>query len=358
VTTGGVNRVEDTCGLLLPYDKSDIRVEFAAVSYRSSGNITYQYRLLGLDSGWKETNATYLEYLSLSSGKYQFELQAVNKFGISSKLLSFNFSVATPFWRTIWFYVIILLVFLSLVWLTVSLRIKSIHRRQEEKEQLQLRMSELEHKALLAQMNPHFIFNCLNSIQQYIFGQDISTANKYISGLAKLIRSTLYHSTLPFIPLAEEIEFLSNYLSLEKLRFKDKMSFEFVIDPGIDSRSLIIPPMILQPYVENSMRHGLRHKIAGKGHIRIEMKKGGDRLFISIEDNGIGREKAASYKTAEHIEYQSRGMSLTADRLRIMNTVYDNDITVEVMDLEDDRGRPAGTRVEIQFRLFDTTNQM
>ena len=232
------------------------------------------------------------------------------------------------------------------------------HRRQEEKEQLQRRMSELEHQALQAQMNPHFIFNCLNSIQQYIFGKDISTANKYISGLAKLIRSTLYHSTLPFIPLSDEIDFLSNYLSLEKLRFKDKMTFEFVIGPGIDSHSLIIPPMILQPYVENSMRHGLRHKITGGGHIRIEMRRENDRLHISIEDNGIGRKKAASYKTAEHIEYQSRGMSLTADRIRIMNRAYDKDIKVEVMDLEDDGGRPSGTRVEMQFRLFDVNSEI
>ena len=354
VTNAGVNRVEDTCGLLLPYNKSDIRMDFAAVSYRSSGNITYQYRLLGLDSGWKETNATYLEYLSLPSGKYQFELRAVNKFGISSKLLSFNFTVATPFWRTIWFYAIILLVFLSLVWLAVSLRIKAIQRRQEEKEQLQRRMTELEHKALQSQMNPHFIFNCLNSIQQYIFAQDIFAANKYITGFAKLIRATLNNSTRTFIPLSEEADYLTSYLSLEKLRFKDKMDYFIDVDPGIDRDGVLIPPMLIQPYVENSMRHGLRHKTEGKGYIRIQLMQMDSQLVVIVEDNGIGRERAAQYKTGEHIEYQSKGMTLTAERIRMMNAGNEERITVEVIDLKDAQDRAAGTRVTISFPLFHT----
>jgi ligand-binding sensor domain-containing protein/two-component sensor histidine kinase len=349
----GINKIEDTIRLLLPYKESDIRFEFAAISYRSVGGITYKYRMNGLDSIWKETNQTYLEYPTLPSGNYIFQLQAVNKFGIKSRTVSFAVIVDTPFWKTIWFLGMVLLVSLGLVWLTISLRIRTIHRRQKEKDQLNQKMFQLEHRALQAQMNPHFIFNCLNSIQQNIFGQDIFTANKYISGLAKLIRATLQNSTLPFISLAEEVEFLSTYLSLEKLRFKDKMEYSVIVDPGIDKHSLLIPPMILQPYVENSMRHGLRHKTEGKGYIRIEISQDGERLKISIEDNGIGREKAARYKTTEHIEYQSKGMSLTADRIRIMNTAYGKDINVEVTDLEDGKGLAAGTRVIIQFLLFD-----
>jgi len=355
VINAGGNHLQDTSVLVLPYKKNEIRLEFAAISYRSLGNINYKYRLLGLDSAWKETDANYLDFFALPSGNYQFQMQAINKFGTRSNLLSFPFLIITPFWKTIWFYATLLALFLYLVWLAASQRIKRIRRRQEEKEQLRRRMFELEHQALQAQMNPHFIFNCLNSIQQYIFRQDIPTANKYISGLAKLIRAILNNSTLPFISLTEEVEFLSNYLSLEKLRFKNKMTYEVVLDPGIDKNVVVIPPMILQPYVENSMRHGLRHKSGENGHIRIEIKKQGDHLSIVIEDNGIGRKKAALYKTAEHIEYQSRGMSVTADRIRIMNAAYDKDIRVQVTDLEDDTGRPAGTRVAIQFTLFETT---
>jgi ligand-binding sensor domain-containing protein len=355
--SAGRNRMEDTAGLTLPYEKSDIRMEFTAVSYRSAGNIIYKYRLLGLDSGWKETKDTYLEYPALPSGKYQFELQAVNKFGISSQLLSFNFVVATPFWRTIWFYAIILLLFLSLVWLTVNLRIKSIRRRQEEKEQLQRRMSEMEHKALQSQMNPHFIFNCLNSIQQYIFDKDVFAANKYITDFARLIRATLYNSTKVFITLADEIDYLLAYLSLEKLRFKEKMDYSVEVDPDINARGLFIPPMLVQPYVENSMRHGLRYKTDGKGVIRLAIRLEAGRLVMIIEDNGIGRERAASYKTAEHIEYQSRGMMLTDERIRLFNAVYEQKIEAEVFDLRDDEGRATGTRVVLRFPLFDHKTQ-
>ena len=352
VLNAGNDRIGDTAHLRLSYKKNDLRLEFAGISYRSVGNITYRYRMQGLDSVWKETKETFLDYPILPSGSYEFQLQAVNKFDIRSRIISLPFVIDTPFWRAVWFQGILLLAFLLLVWLFVTLRIRSIRRRQEEKEQLNQRMVELENKALQAQMNPHFIFNCLNSIQQYIFGQDILAANKYIAGLAKLIRATLQNSTLSFISLAEEVDFLSTYLSLEKLRFKDKMNYSIRVDPGIDSHSVLIPPMLVQPYVENSMRHGLRHKADGKGSIRIEMKQQGDWLTIIVEDNGIGRQQAARYKTAEHIEYQSKGMSLTADRIRMMNANYDKDIKIEVTDLNDDEG-PAGTRVVIQFRLFD-----
>ncbi len=353
----GQNRIGDSAKLILPYKDNGIRFEFAGISYRSAGNLIYRYRLRGLDSSWKETREVYLDYPTLPSGHYNFELQAVNKFGISSRLLSVPFTVETPFWKTIWFFSLIILTFFALTWLFVSLRIRGIRRRQAEKEQLNQRMIDLEHKALQAQMNPHFIFNCLNSIQQFVFTQDILVANKYISGLAKLIRATLHHSSLSFINLAAEIDFLDTYLSLEKLRFKDKMSYSIETGPGIDTRSLLIPPMLIQPYVENSMRHGLRHKKSGNGYIRILMVYVEGRLKITIDDNGIGREGAARYKTAEHIEYQSKGMSLTADRIRMMNTTYGKDINIEITDLVDKDGGATGTRVVIMFRPFDTDRE-
>jgi ligand-binding sensor domain-containing protein len=355
VLNAGVDRIGDSARLLLSYKKSDIRFEFAGISYRSVGNISYDYRLVGLDDGWKTTKDSYLEYPTLPSGKYEFQLQAINKFGIRSKLLSFPFEVATPFWHTFWFYGLLMACFLALVWLLFSMRIRTIRRRQEEKDQVSRRMTELEHKALQAQMNPHFIFNCLNSIQQYIFAQDIFAANKYITGFAKLIRATLNNSTRTFIPLSEEIDYLTAYLSLEKLRFKDKMDYFIDVDSRIDRYSVLIPPMLIQPYVENSMRHGLRHKTEGRGYIRIKLTQMNNQLVVIVEDNGIGRERAARYKTGEHIEYQSKGMTLTADRIRMMNAGNEERITVEVIDLKDAEDRAAGTRVIISFPLFHTT---
>lgn len=348
----GKERIGDTAHLQLPYTDKHIRLEYAGISYRSVGDITYRYRLLGLDSAWRATKETSLEYPTLPSGNYEFQLQAANKFGVNSSILTLPFVVATPFWQTAWFYGLIIAAFLSLTWLFVSLRIRQIRNREKEKEQLSQRMMEMEHMALQAQMNPHFIFNCLNSIQQYIFEQDIFATNKYISGFAKLIRATLQNSSKDFIPVPDEISYLSGYLSLEKLRFKEKMDYFIEVDPAINDDVYIIPPMLIQPFVENSMRHGLRHKLEGKGYIHIKFSKAGNRLSVTVEDNGIGRKKAAGFKTREHIEYQSKGMSLTADRIRMMNAKYNDSILIDVIDLEDQTGKPAGTRVTMEFPLF------
>jgi LytS/YehU family sensor histidine kinase len=265
--------------------------------------------------------------------------------------------IVTPFWQSAWFYALILVTCLSLTWLFVSLRIRSIRRKQEEKEMLSKKMIELEHSALQSQMNPHFIFNCLNSIQQYIFNQEIYAANKYLTGFADLIRATLYQSTQSYIDLEEEISYLSNYLSLEKLRFKEKMDYNIDVDPSVNLKTALIPPMIVQPYVENSIRHGIRPLLNGGGHIKIQILGAGDKLAIFIDDNGIGREKAMQNKTLEHIEYQSRGMSLTADRIRLINALHGDSIQIQVIDLKDDLGRALGTRVVIHFPLFGSNSK-
>jgi ligand-binding sensor domain-containing protein len=352
VLNAGKDRIEDTSQLTIPYRDKYVRFEYAGISYRSVGDIIYHYRMLGLDTGWRATKESYLDYPILPSGKYVFQLQAFNKFGVASGLLSMPLEVATPFWQAVWFQSLLLGGFLALVWLFVTFRITRIRRRQEETQRLNQRLVELENTALQSQMNPHFIFNCLNSIQQYIFDHEAITANKYLTGFARLIRATLNNSSRTFIPLSDEIDYLSTYLSLEKLRFKDKMEYSIRADPSLDKEAIAIPPMLIQPFVENSMRHGLRHKAEGKGNILIRFEVSGHQLVVTVEDNGIGRKKAAGYKTREHIEYQSKGMSLTADRIRVMNTKYDGGIRVDVTDLEDDRGRATGTRVTLNFPLF------
>lgn len=352
VQNSGRERIGDTASLVLPYTDKHLRLEFAGISYRAVGGVTYRYRLSGLDTVWRTTPESYLEYLTLPSGRYTLQLQAMNKFGVVSHLLSLPFEVATPWWQTIWFETLVFLSAVGLTWLFVSLRIRHIHKRQKEKEMLTQRMVELEHTALQAQMNPHFIFNCLNSIQQYIFDKDIFAANKYLTGFSKLIRATLQNSSKPFILLSDEIGYLSGYLSLEKLRFKDKVDYVIDVDPALQGGGYLVPPMLIQPYVENSMRHGLRHKTSGRGLIEVSFRHEGSCLSVVVEDNGIGRKGAAAIRTREHIEYQSKGMSLTADRIRLINARYPDPIRIEISDLEDDTGRPAGTRVVMKFPLY------
>ncbi len=201
-------------------------------------------------------------------------------------------------------------------------------------------------------MTPHFIFNCLNSIQQFVFDEDKIATNEYITGFARLIRATLNHSSQALIPVAEEVAYLNDYLSLEKMRFKTKMDYRIQVEPGIDIQSSQLPPMLIQPFVENSVRHGLRHKKSGEGFIQIQFREDSDHLVVIIQDNGIGRKKAMEYKTGEHIEYQSKGMSLTSARIEMIKVLYKSEIRVEVEDLMGSNGEPAGTRIGIRFPAF------
>ena len=289
---GGRNRINDSAALELPVGKTDIRFEFAGISYRSVGKISYRYRLIGLDSNWKETQDSYLAYPTLPSGRYEFQVQAINRFGVLSEVRSVPFAVATPFWNQLWFNGLELAHALCHgTWLFVNWRVRRIRHQQEERSKQSRRMVELEHIALQAQMNPHFIFNCLNSIQQFVFDKDMMATNEYISNFARLIRATLNHSSRPFISVAEEVEYLTDYLSLEKMRFKNKMDYFVNVAPGLDADDLLLPPLLLQPYVENCVRHGLRHKANGQGHIHIGFRKLGEKLMVTIRDNGIGRKR-------------------------------------------------------------------
>jgi len=352
VISAGHNRMGDTAKLLLPVSENNIRFEFAGISYRSVGKISYRYRLIGLDSAWKERQDNYLDYPTLPAGRYEFQVQAINRFGVGSEVRTVPFKVATPFWNQLWFNLLEVAIFIAVTWLFLSWRTRRIRHQQEQKAMQTRRMAELEHIALQAQMNPHFIFNCLNSIQQFVFDKDMMATNEYISSFARLIRATLNHSSRPFISVSEEVEYLSDYLALEKMRFKDKMDYVVDTERGMNVDSLLLPPMLLQPYVENSVRHGLRHKTKGQGYVRIHFRRQAERLVVTIRDNGIGRKKAMEYKTGEHIEYQSKGMSLTSARIQMINVLYGSQIDVNIEDLQDDAGQPEGTRIVISFPLF------
>jgi ligand-binding sensor domain-containing protein len=351
LVNSGIDRIADTSDLSLSYRTKDIRFEYVGISYRSVGNIRYRYRMLGLDSTWRETGETHLDYPSLPSGGYVFQLEATNKFGVHSELLSMPFRVQTPYWEAVWFKVSLLTILVALTWMLVGWRIRYIRSKQQEKENLIRKGAKMENQALLAQMNPHFIFNCLNSIQQFVFDQDMVQTNEYITGFSRLIRATLHNSSQSLITVEKEVEYLSDYLALEKMRFKEKMEYFIEVDPEIDTENTLLPPMLIQPFVENAMRHGLRNKPGGNGFIRINMRKSADGLVIVIEDNGIGRKKAMEYKTGEHIEYQSRGMALTADRIKVVRALYGVHIGMKVEDRLAKSGA-EGTKVMIVIPGF------
>ena len=335
----------------LGYKDNNIIFNYTAISFKSGGDILYKYKLLPLDNDWKETRLNSLSYPSLPSGHYHLELYAINKFGKQSESITITFDIATPFWKTIWFLILVFVISISGVGFLIRRRYLKIQDANNEKARIKQQLAILEQNALQAQMNPHFIFNCLNSIQQFIMLNDKQMANKYLTEFANLIRNTFDNSGKKNITVAEEAGYLNKYLDLEQLRYGDNFKYEINIDKSVEKDFTEMPAMLLQPYVENSLRHGIRNKRDGGGVIVVNFKQQNSILICTVTDNGVGREAALLLKSQEHIEYQSKGMLLTARRIELLNTGLENNITVEVKDLKDDEGKPSGTEIVIQIPL-------
>lgn len=335
----------------LRYRDNNITFEYAGISFRSGGDIEYYYRMDGLDKEWNTTRQTSLIYQSLPPGKYEFQLYAVNKFGIKSKTIRAEFTIQTPFWKSWMFFGGLLVVVIASIFWAINRRYQRINTRRVEENRIQKHFAALEQQALQAQMNPHFIFNCLNSIQQYILTHDKEKANQYLTGFAMLVRQTLDNSERKAITLSEEITYLDKYLQMEKMRYGNIFNYEIFTDKAIETNKTEIPSLLLQPYVENSLRHGIRYKENGGGKINIRFSMKENILYCSIKDNGVGRKRAAELKSKNHIEYQSKGMGLTEKRIELLNKINKSHIAIEVVDIISDDGNAAGTEIIVKIPL-------
>jgi len=337
----------DTTNFSLPHKDNDIRFEFSGISFKSAGEMTYKYRLVGLQSEWRTTTEKQLSFPSLSSGKYSLQLIAINKYDVESKTKEVSFVIEKLIWEKAWFRVMVILLLAAGVWAFITYRIKKIKRKEKEQTELNQRIAELEQKALRSQMNPHFIFNCLNSIQQFVGEKDITGANNFITDFSRLIRMTLDLSTHALISMNDEIEYISTYLKVEKTRLEDQFDYRINVDPSLDLQEIHLPPLLLQPYVENSIRHGIKYKKEGEGLIQVNVVKKDSKVLIRIEDNGIGREAAKKYNGKYHIQYQSKGMTINEDRIKILNNFSEKKIQFNITDLYNAKKEASGTRVEI-----------
>jgi sensor histidine kinase YesM len=208
-------------------------------------------------------------------------------------------------------------------------------------------MSRIELKALRAQMNPHFIFNSLNAIQHYIFNTRGDEAVKYLNKFARLVRIILNNSDKPTVSVGEDLEALKLYLELEQMRFEGKFEYIIETDDTVDPDYDIMPPLLMQPYVENAILHGL-NPMPGKGFLSIKLRATNNFLICTIEDNGIGRVRSSEIRRTMPVNrHRSMGMKITEDRLRILNEINNSRLSVLVTDLENENGEPTGTRVEL-----------
>lgn len=335
----------------LSYDQNDIEISFKAPVINSNQGVKYKYRMKGLDPEWKLSNGVNtIRFSTLRAGTYVFSASASADGHIwydTGTTITINISPA--FYTTWWFYTLIFAGFIALSYYFVKRYINNLKRKSKIKQQL----TDLEIKALRSQMNPHFIFNALNSIQFFVFNKDVDTANLYISKFSKLLRLVLNSSESPWIPLGEEIEIIQLYLDIEALRFGDELTYKIEVDDALDDiDDMLIPSMIIQPFIENSIKHGLSSKEGAKT-IRIIMTKVNDESFIcSISDNGIGRNLSNQIKDQQQkLEFhKSMGMKLIEDRLNIISgqKTLNN---IQIMDMFDAKGHASGTRVDILFPI-------
>ncbi len=230
-----------------------------------------------------------------------------------------------------------------------------MRRKTELEEQRKLQMeaeyskkfAEIELKAIRAQINPHFIFNCLNSIQLFVMQRDYEHAQKYLSDFSYLIRKTLDFSRRNFISLADEITYLNTYLGLEKMRFEQKMSFEIVTDPTLNTAELEVPAMLLQPYVENAVKHGMNNEEHTTGLLTIRFTMiAHDMLECLVEDNGIGIERSRQLRTLPG-HHQSSGMEISFNRAELLNKMYNTGIQIEIIDKSTRETQESGTIVRV-----------
>ncbi|MBK7882694.1 MAG: histidine kinase [Chitinophagaceae bacterium] len=218
---------------------------------------------------------------------------------------------------------------------------KSIQEQQQEIEQIN---QMLRSQVLKAQMNPHFIFNCLNSIQHFIIQNDAASAMSYMSKFSKLMRQVLENSTNENVPIADEMKTLTYYIELEQLRYNNSFKFEFSIDEQIDQLNTEMPSMLLQPFVENAIIHGFRNKNK-PGFLKVILLYQHERILCIIEDNGIGRAAAAKFNITKNMSHKSRAIDINTKRISLMQS----NATIITQDLTDSDGNPAGTRVEINI---------
>jgi ligand-binding sensor domain-containing protein len=320
---------------------------FSARTYGNMKDIAYRCKLIGFDQQWQETES-YVSYKNLPAGTYSLHVMYRNANGQwSADAELFSFRILPPFYETWWFRAGVLVLLAALIWLVAALRIRQIKRREEEKTTLEKQWAELEMKALRAQMNPHFIFNSMNSVNSYILNNDPQAASEYIARFAKLIRLILDNSNSALVTLNQEKELLENYLLAESMRFDQPFQWRIYIAPEIDPFTVKLPSMLLQPYVENAIWHGLQHRANGGGKLNISFFMQGQSMVCCIEDNGIGRAAAAAIQQKRPQAHRSHGLHINSARLEMISRRMGKPAGAVITDLTDDNGIASGTRVEI-----------
>ncbi|MEO7313244.1 MAG: two-component regulator propeller domain-containing protein [Chitinophagaceae bacterium] len=332
--------------LQLGYSEKNISISFASASYSENGNLLYAYKLEGADNDWvTNTGQPVANYTSLAPGTYSFMVKAkdeTSEWGpVNNSLL---IVIAPPFWKTWWFVTMVMLLTGASVYLLFRSRVTMIRHEAGLKQ----RIAEAEMQALRAQMNPHFIFNCLNAIDNMIQTNQKELATTYLSRFARLIRGVLDSSKNNLVPLHKDVETLKLYLQLEQFRCNNKFEYSLTVDEELMHSDYKVPPLVVQPFLENAIHHGLLNKETDDRKLLITIELQDDDILYTITDNGVGRARAAFLKELNKPEHVSYGIQISKDRIQMHNR-DEAKTSVAITDLfENDQ--PSGTRVEVTIK--------
>ncbi len=325
--------------VILPYHKNFISIEFSALDFSDLKQTNFYYRLSDVDKNWIHAmSKNFADYTDLKPGKYIFEVKAAEE---ASSITSFPIIITPPWWGTLWFRVIALFAIIAMITLILRRRIHMIRKEADLKHQI----VQTEMMALRSQMNPHFIFNCINGIDAMIQSNDKYRATMYLNKFAKLIRNVLDSSKQNRVPLSKDMETLQLYIDLELFRHQDKFSAAILIGEDLLQEDYKVPPLIIQPYVENAILHGLRPLKDQHGKLTVTVSKSNDNLVYVIEDNGVGRKNLNGQSNKQQNGY---GMQMSNDRVRLFNA--EEIASIHITDLES-QGQPAGTRIQVQLKI-------
>jgi hypothetical protein len=332
-------------------DQRDITIRYVLPNPMNTQSVRYAYQLTGFDKDWVLTDQRQVQYNGLRGGKYTFHVRGGEGSQELGEITSLEIFIDKKYTEFASFWVMIVFLAGGLIYGTNRYLISRMRKEEQLKMEFNRKVSEIEMQVLRAQMNPHFLFNSLNSIKYYALSKDKEATADYLSKFSLLVRTILNNSKSHTISLHDELEALRLYIEIEHLRLEGRFEYHIDIDSSIRIRQAQIPPMILQPYVENAIWHGLMHKPSG-GLLLVQVRDMGTQIQCIIEDNGIGRAKAREIQENGSAHKKSMGMQITGDRIALINRIYDIDTRVHVVDLINSKGEAEGTRVVINIPLI------
>jgi hypothetical protein len=341
----------------LKNDQNNITIKYSLVDFGNRDDVQYAWKLDGWVNEWatspysSEKEWDEARFINLAPGKYQFHLKTkVGNEEWRKQEVQLTIIIAPPFWQTWWFWTSLIAGIGLIVFGIVKWRVTVVRKQERIKAKYEKEALELEATALRAQMNPHFIFNCMNSIKSLIQQKEEEKAVNYLTTFSKLLRTILQNCDKREITLFDELQTCRLYSQLESMRFGKKVCYSFNVNEKLDLKSVMVPALIIQPFIENAIWHGIMPKEEG-GNLNVTVEKNDGAIDCIVDDDGIGREMSKQNKfSGEPSSHQSKGVHLTQTRLDLDNILNERNATVQIIDKKDEAGKSSGTTVILKFK--------